>query len=115
MRHQRDVSRYYRSDSAAALAAGNDVRKALVAVGVGASHGYKRMHLAALQSLARLVTIYMQSPPLYPRDRQDMGGRAGFPTMQAPASRHPGRTSNGRSSLAPTRLLSPCSRWSLRE
>lgn len=81
IRHQRDVFRYYRSDSAAALEAGNDVRTALVTFGVDASHGYERIHMDALESLARLVSIYMQAPPLYARDRYDMGPRAGFPTM----------------------------------
>ncbi|MFZ0788623.1 MAG: osmoprotectant NAGGN system M42 family peptidase [Chromatiaceae bacterium] len=79
--HQRDVFRYYRSDSAAALEAGNDVRTALVTFGVDASHGYERIHLDALESLARLVGVYMQSPPLFARDRFDMGPRAGFPTQ----------------------------------
>ncbi len=77
--HQRDVFRYYRSDSAAALEAGNDVRTALVTFGVDASHGYERIHLDALESLARLVGVYMQGPLLYARDRYDMGPRAGFP------------------------------------
>jgi peptidase M42 family hydrolase len=81
IRHQRDVFRYYRSDSAAALEAGNDVRTALVTFGVDASHGYERIHMDALESLTRLITIYMQSPPLYPRDRYEMAGRAGFPTL----------------------------------
>jgi peptidase M42 family hydrolase len=79
--HQRDVFRYYRSDSAAALEAGNDVRTALVTFGVDASHGYERIHLDALESLTKLVTVYMQSPPLYARDRYGIGGRAGFPTL----------------------------------
>jgi peptidase M42 family hydrolase len=81
IRHQRDVFRYYRSDSAAALEAGNDVRTALITFGVDASHGYERIHLDALESLAKLVTVYMQAPPLYARDRYDMGPRAGFPTQ----------------------------------
>jgi putative aminopeptidase FrvX len=81
IRHQRDVFRYYRSDSAAALEAGNDVRTALVTFGVDASHGYERIHMDALESLARLIAVYMQSPPLYARDRYDMGPRAGFPTQ----------------------------------
>jgi len=81
IRHQRDVFRYYRSDSAAALEAGNDVRTALVTFGVDASHGYERIHLDALESLAELIVVYMQSPPLFPRDRYDMGPRAGFPTQ----------------------------------
>jgi peptidase M42 family hydrolase len=79
--HQRDVFKYYRSDSAAALEAGNDVRTALVAFGIDASHGYERIHQEALESIAELVAIYMQSPPLYARDRYEMGPRAGFPTM----------------------------------
>jgi peptidase M42 family hydrolase len=81
IRHQRDVFRYYRSDSAAAVEAGNDVRTALVTFGVDASHGYERIHFDALESLARLIGIYMQAPPLYARDRYDIGPRAGFPTM----------------------------------
>ena len=79
--HQRDVFKYYRSDSAAALEAGNDVRTALVAFGVDASHGYERVHQDALESIAGLVAVYMQSPPLYSRDRFEMGPRTGFPTM----------------------------------
>jgi peptidase M42 family hydrolase len=79
--HQRDVFRYYRSDSAAAVEAGNDVRTALVTFGIDASHGYERIHIDALESLARLVGVYMQSPPLFARDRFDIGPRAGFPTQ----------------------------------
>ncbi len=79
--HQRDIFRYYRSDSAAALEAGNDVRTALVTFGIDASHGYERIHQDALESLAELVAIYMQSPPLYARDRYELGSRAGFPTV----------------------------------
>jgi peptidase M42 family hydrolase len=77
--HQRDVFKYYRSDSAAALTAGHDVRTALVTFGVDASHGYERIHLDALESLAKLVAVYMQAPPLFNRDRFEMGPRAGFP------------------------------------
>jgi peptidase M42 family hydrolase len=79
--HQRDVFKFYRSDSAAALEAGNDVRTALVTFGIDASHGYERIHQEALESIAGLVAIYMQSPPLYARDRYEMGPRAGFPTV----------------------------------
>ncbi|KAA6184318.1 osmoprotectant NAGGN system M42 family peptidase [Thiohalocapsa marina] len=79
--HQRDIFKYYRSDSAAALEAGNDVRTALVTFGVDASHGYERIHQESLESIAELVAVYMQSPPLYARDRYEMGPRAGFPTM----------------------------------
>jgi peptidase M42 family hydrolase len=79
--HQRDIFRYYRSDSAAAVEAGNDLRTALAAFGVDASHGWERIHWSALESLAQLVALYMQSPPLYERDRNARGPRSGFPTM----------------------------------
>ncbi|WP_035691651.1 osmoprotectant NAGGN system M42 family peptidase [Azospirillum halopraeferens] len=61
--HQRDVFRYYRCDSAAAIEAGNDIRTALVCFGVDASHGYERTHVGALESLCRLLTLYMQCEP----------------------------------------------------
>ncbi len=79
--HQRDVFRYYRSDSAAAVEAGNDLRTALATFGIDASHGWERIHWNALQSLAELVVLYMQSPPLYERDRYDIAPRHGFSTM----------------------------------
>ncbi|MEM8856510.1 MAG: osmoprotectant NAGGN system M42 family peptidase, partial [Pseudomonadota bacterium] len=58
IRFQKDIFRYYRSDSAAALQAGYDVRTALVAFGVDSSHGYERIHLHALRSIAELLTAY---------------------------------------------------------
>jgi peptidase M42 family hydrolase len=79
--HQRDLFRFYRSDSAAAVEAGNDLRTALLTFGIDASHGYERIHWNALEALATLLTIYMQSPSMYRRDRYDMGPRAGFPTL----------------------------------
>ncbi len=81
--HQRDIFRYYRSDSAAAVEAGNDLRTALAAFGIDASHGWERIHWSALESLAQLVVLYMQSPPLYERDRQARGPLPGFSTMPA--------------------------------
>ncbi len=79
--YQRDVFRYYRSDSAAAVEAGADLRTALATFGVDASHGWERIHWNALESLTRLVTVYMQSPPLFLRDHEDMGPRTGFPML----------------------------------
>ena len=79
--HQRDIFRYYRCDSAAAVEAGNDLRTALATFGVDASHGWERIHWNALDSLAQLVALYMQSPPLYDRDREQRGPLPGFPTM----------------------------------
>lgn len=62
IRYQKDIFKYYQSDSASALTAGADVRTALVTFGVDSSHGYERIHLHALRSLAELVTAYVRSP-----------------------------------------------------
>ena len=83
--HQRDVFRYYRCDAASAIEAGNDLRTALACFGVDASHGYERTHLDSLESLARLMTVYMQSPPVTERDRKYLGPINGF-TEQTLAS-----------------------------
>ncbi|MCB1420539.1 MAG: osmoprotectant NAGGN system M42 family peptidase [Notoacmeibacter sp.] len=68
IRYQKDIFRYYRSDSASALEAGADVRTALITFGVDASHGYERIHLHALRSLAELITAYAASPVMITRD-----------------------------------------------
>jgi peptidase M42 family hydrolase len=77
--HQRDVFRYYRCDAASAIEAGNDIRTALITFGIDASHGYERVHLDALMQLARLLTVYVQSPPVVPRDSKPLGDIEGFP------------------------------------
>jgi peptidase M42 family hydrolase len=59
---QKDVFRYYRSDSASAIEAGHDIRTALVAFGVDASHGYERIHRDALTAVAELIHHYVVSP-----------------------------------------------------
>lgn len=76
---QKDVFRYYRSDSASAIEAGHDVRTALVAFGIDASHGYERIHSHALASVARLVALYAQSPVEITRDADEVSGLKGFP------------------------------------
>lgn len=81
IRYQKDVFRYYRSDSAAALEAGADVRTALVTFGVDASHGYERIHLHALRSLAELATAYVTSPVEIQRDAEPAGSLLGFPSQ----------------------------------
>jgi len=81
--YQRDIFRYYRSDSAAAVEAGNDLRTALATFGIDASHGWERIHWNALQSLAELVAIFMQAPLMYERDRGELGPRMGFPTQSS--------------------------------
>src|SRR5690606_30215549 len=69
---QRDIFRYYRSDSASAIEAGHDVRTALVAFGIDASHGYERIHVDALTSVARLVMKYVASPLEIERDVEEV-------------------------------------------
>ncbi len=76
--HQRDVFRYYRCDAASAIDAGNDLRTALACFGVDASHGYERTHLGSLESLAQLMSVYMQSPPVTERDKSYLGPINGF-------------------------------------
>lgn len=79
--HRRDVFRYYRCDSASAIEAGNDIRTALVCFGTDASHGYERCHKHSLLALGRLLTCYVCSGPLFPRDRDELGPLAGFSTL----------------------------------
>ena len=86
IRMQKDVFRHYRSDSASAIEAGADVRTALATFGVDASHGYERIHLHALRSLAELLTAYALSEVEIPRDRLTVSGLKGFTRQsQAPA------------------------------
>lgn len=77
--HSRDVFNHYRSDSAAALEAGNDIRTALVCFGLDASHGYERTHFDSLHCLARLLVLYVQSPPLFSRDAKAIGPMGDLP------------------------------------
>ncbi len=81
IRFTKDVFRYYRSDSASALESGADVRTALIAFGVDASHGYERIHMHALRSLSELLTAYVMSPLEVPRDALITAGLKGFPTL----------------------------------
>jgi peptidase M42 family hydrolase len=78
IRFQKDVFRWYRSDSASAIEAGADVRTALVTFGVDASHGWERIHLHALRSLAELATAYVTSPVEIVRDAAEIGPLEGF-------------------------------------
>ncbi len=66
--HQTDVFRYYYSDANSAIKAGHDVRDALITFGTDATHGYERTHFDSLESIARLLTLYAQSEPVYPRE-----------------------------------------------
>lgn len=87
IRHQRDVFRYYRSDSASALEGGADVRTALITFGIDSSHGYERIHVHALRSIAELTVLYASSPVEIRRDLEELAGLEGFteqPTEPAP-------------------------------
>lgn len=77
--HTRDVYRFYRSDAASALEAGNDIRTALVCFACDASHGWERTHEDSLVSLARLLAAQMISAPLFQRDSTALGPLADFP------------------------------------
>ncbi|MBR0557084.1 osmoprotectant NAGGN system M42 family peptidase [Ciceribacter sp. L1K23] len=78
LRVQKDVFRYYRSDAASAVEAGHDVRTGLVTFGVDASHGYERIHLHALMSVAKLAVLYAASEVQIERDAEEVSGLRGF-------------------------------------
>ncbi|GHD58024.1 peptidase M42 [Thalassobaculum fulvum] len=80
--HRRDVFKHYRCDAASAIEAGNDIRTALVAFGLDASHGWERVHIDSLAALARLVAVYVMSPPVVQRDELPIGPLDGFPDTQ---------------------------------
>ncbi len=82
--HRRDVFRFYRSDSAAAVEAGNDIRTALIGFGGDASHAQERTHREALMALTQLVVAYMTSDPVARRDRKSMGSLEGFTEQLRP-------------------------------
>lgn len=79
IRYRKDIFRYYRSDSASAVEAGADVRTALATFGVDASHGYERIHMHALRSVAELLTAFSLSEIDIARDQKARGGLNGFP------------------------------------
>lgn len=76
--HKRDVFKYYRSDSASALEAGNDIRTALLCFGADATHGYERCHIRSLQALGQLLCCYIQSAPTSKHDQYELGPLTGF-------------------------------------
>jgi putative aminopeptidase FrvX len=53
-----DVFPFYGSDGQSALAAGNDIRVALIGPGVSASHGMERTHLKGLLATRDLILAY---------------------------------------------------------
>ena len=99
---QKDVFRYYRSDSASAIEAGHDIRTALVAFGIDASHGYERIHTHALVSVARLVTAYARSPLEIARDVKDVSTIAGFPRQPLAEAEQPPIDLDGGANSSPS-------------
>lgn len=85
---QKDVFRFYRSDSASALEAGHDVRTALITFGIDGSHGWERIHVDALRSLAQLTAAYLRSDVQIRRDARDLGPLKGFTRQDARESGH---------------------------
>lgn len=81
--YRKDVFRFYRSDSASAIEAGSDTRTALVCFGLDGSHGYERTHISSLIQVAQLLGLYIQSPPTFQRDKEDMAPLDGFPHQPA--------------------------------
>lgn len=67
----RDVFKFYHSDSASAIAAGYDLRCALICFGGDASHGYERTHIDGLLNVAKLVASYMLSQRTFNRDKDE--------------------------------------------
>lgn len=51
------------------MEAGNDIRTALLGFGLDASHGYERVHFDSLEALAKLLILYIQSPPTFKSDK----------------------------------------------
>lgn len=61
IRHVRDTFRSYRSDSAAAIDAGWDLRAGLICFSLDASHGWERTHINSLTELTKLIVAYVES------------------------------------------------------
>ncbi|MGF1551638.1 MAG: osmoprotectant NAGGN system M42 family peptidase [Paracoccaceae bacterium] len=87
IRVQKDVFRHYRSDAASAVEGGADVRTALITFGVDASHGYERIHMHALRSLAELMGVYVTSPVEIARDARPASDLEGFTTQPTAEAR----------------------------
>jgi peptidase M42 family hydrolase len=65
---QRRVLAASHNDAAAALAAGHDVRTAVVAYAGDATHSTERTHFSSLENMVRLLIGYICSEPTFPHD-----------------------------------------------
>ena len=80
--YTRDLFTYYRSDIAAALEAGAEMRAALIGFGTDASHGWERTHLDGLERVAQLVAGYLQVPFIFAFDAAPAGPVESFPEQE---------------------------------
>lgn len=85
----RDIFLHYRSDAAAALEAGNDIRTALICFGLDASHGYERTHISSLVSVAALIALYISSPPLFEKEENVIGLEKEYPLIKNSMEKKP--------------------------
>lgn len=84
--YARDTFRWYRSDVAAALESGAGTRAALVAFGLDGSHGWERTEVASVVAVARLLTVWLQTPLTFARwDATPTGPLREFPSGSQPA------------------------------
>jgi peptidase M42 family hydrolase len=84
--HRRDVFTHYRSDVAAALEAGAEMRAALIGFGTDATHGHERTTLHAIRSVAELISLYLRSELTFAQwDSTRRGDLADFPSEDQPA------------------------------
>ncbi|MBP2622404.1 M42 family metallopeptidase [Streptococcus oricebi] len=56
-----DIYPYYGSDASAAMAAGAEVKHALLGAGIESSHSYERTHKDSIEATERLVDAYLKS------------------------------------------------------
>lgn len=81
--HARDIFRYYRSDSASALEAGNDIRTALVTFGLDATHGWERTHVNSLVAVSQLLVHYAQTELIYSPEKTFFSSVESFPDVRS--------------------------------
>ncbi len=85
--HARDTFKWYRSDVAAAIESGAGTRAALMAFGLDASHGWERTELSSVDAVARLLTIWLQTPLTFAAwDATPTGPLKEFPSSSQPAA-----------------------------
>ncbi|MGT2926532.1 M42 family metallopeptidase [Streptococcus cuniculipharyngis] len=60
--YQLDIYPHYGSDASAAMAAGAEVKHALLGAGIESSHAYERTHLDSIEATEKLIKAYLYSP-----------------------------------------------------